>query len=227
MTDNTESHTGHRKRLREKFISAGLDSFLDHEVLELLLTYVIARKDTKHIAWALLKKFGSLSAVLDASPEQLVQVPEIGPQAAHFLTLIRSIFKRYSLGEVKKKVSISSPQQVIEYCKASLAGKQEECLELIFLSVRQTIIRSQIISTGEIDRVVVSPRKIVESALLAKASSVILVHNHPSGDATPSSADINFTHETMRAAKLFNISIYDHIIVGKNTIYSFRANGYL
>ena len=227
MTDTTALHNGHRKRLREKFACAGIDPFLDHEVLELLLTYVIARKDTKHIAWELLKKFGSLPAVLDASPEQLMQVSEIGPQAAYFLTFIRSVFKRYSMGKVKKKVGLSSPQEIIDYCKASLSGKQEEYLELIFLSVKQTVIRSQIFSNGEIDRIVISPRKIVECALLAKASSVILVHNHPSGDATPSGYDIKFTHETMRAAQLFNISIRDHIIVGKSKIYSFRANGYM
>jgi len=226
MNDNrVTQHVGHRKRIREKFISAGLDSFLDHEVLELLLTYCIARKDTKHIAWALLKKFGSLSAVLDASPEQLITVEEVGKGTACFLKLIRDTFKRYSLGTVQKSVTIRSPQQIIDYCKAALAGKQEESLELIFLSVRHTIIGTQQISSGLIDRIAVSPRKIVESALTAKATAVILVHNHPSGDCTPSEEDILFTKNTICAAQLFNIIVFDHIIIGKNKQYSFRLNG--
>lgn len=223
--EQVTQHAGHRKRIREKFISAGLDSFLDHEVLELLLTYCIARKDTKTLAWALLKKFGSLSAVLDASPEQLMTVDGIGKETAYFLKLIRNTFKRYSLGTVKKTVTIRSPQQIIDYCKAALAGKQEESLELIFLSIRNTVIGTQQISSGLIDRIAISPRKIVESALTAKAAAIILVHNHPSGDCTPSDEDIIFTKNTVRAAQLFGISICDHIIIGKNKHYSFRMNG--
>ena len=200
------SHEGHRKRLREKFITSGLDPFLDHEVLELLLTYIIPRKDTKPLAWALLKKFRSLSAVLDASPQQLAEVPGIGENSVYFLKLVRALFKRYSFGTVHKNIEVRSPQQILDYCKASLAGKQEECVEIIFLSVRNTIIGTQTLSSGLIDRVVVSPRKIVESALTAKASAIILVHNHPSGDATPSEQDLEFTQQTIAAARLFSSS---------------------
>lgn len=224
-TRTTSTHEGHRKRLRQKFASAGLEPFLDHEVLELLLTYAIARKDTKPLSWALLKKFGSLSAVLDAPKAQLLQVPGVGEQTACFLQLVRAIFKRYSLGHVKKEVVIRSPQQVLEYCKASLAGKKEESLELIFLSVKSTVIGTQIISSGMIDRVAVTPRKIIEGALLAKAKGIILVHNHPSGDATPSQEDIQLTRETIAAAQLFDISVRDHIIVGARDYYSLRLNG--
>lgn len=219
------THQGHRQRLRQKFTTAGLEPFLDHEVLELLLTYAIARKDTKPLAWALLKKFGSLSAVLDAPKAQLLQVPGVGEQTACFLQLVRAVFKRYSLGHVSKEVAIHSPQQVIEYCKASLAGKKEECLELIFLSVKSTIIGTQVLSSGMIDRVAVTPRKIIESALLAKAKGIILVHNHPSGDATPSKEDIAFTKETIAAAQLFDISVRDHLIIGARNYYSLRLNG--
>lgn len=219
------SYIGHRKRIREKFASAGLDSFLDHETLELLLTYALARKDTKPIAWSLLKKFGSLSAVLDADLAQLLTVRGIGPNTAQFLKLIRAVFKKYSLEEVKERITIRTPQQVLEYCKASLAGKKEECLEVIYLSVRNTVMSTQIIASGLIDRVAVSPRKIIECALLAKASALILVHNHPSGDATPSQEDIILTQDVIRAASLFGISVHDHIIVGKGAHYSLKANG--
>ena len=214
------SYLGHRERIREKFASGGLDHFLDHETLELLLTYCIARKDTKPLAWALLQRFGSLSAVLDASVEELCSVRGIGRQSALYLKLIRNVFKKYSLDEVKEKVTIRTPEQVINYCKASLAGKSEECLELIYLSIRNTVIKSEIVASGDLDRVSVSPRKVVECALAAKAAAVILVHNHPSGDPTPSMEDILLTKEIVRSAALLGIAVHDHIIVGKSTHYS-------
>jgi len=222
------SFLGHRERLRQKLKERGLKAFLPHEVLELLLTYAIPRKDTKPIAWALLKKFGSLNGVLDAEPETLCEVEGMGPGAVLFLQLVRGIVKDYSLGHLKKSCVIKSPQQVIDYCKASLANKPEECLELIYLSVRNTVIGTEIVATGLIDRVSVSARKIVECALQAKACAVILVHNHPSGDATPSREDIQLTQETIRAATLFNIRIHDHIIIGKGgTHYSLRTHDHL
>ena len=128
---NKPSYFGHRERIREKFAAAGLDSFLDHEILELLLTYAVPRRDTKPLAWALLKKFGTLATVFDADENQLTQVDGIGTGAARFLRLIRAVFKKYSLDEVKETVSIRTPQQVLEYCKASLAGKKEEYLAII------------------------------------------------------------------------------------------------
>ena len=219
------SYVGHRQRIREKFASNGLDSFLDHEVLELLLTYVSPRKDTKPIAWALLKRFVSLAAVLDAEPEQLAEVEGIGENTSLFIKLVRSVFKKYTFDEVKERITIRTPQQVLEYCQASLAGKKEECLEVIYLSVRNTVMGTQILASGLIDRVAISPRKIVESALAAKASAIILVHNHPSGDATPSHEDILLTQDVIQAARLFDISVHDHIIIGGNSHYSLKANG--
>ena len=222
------SYMGHRQRLREKFAAGGLGNFLDHETLELLLTYCIARRDTKPLAWALIKRFGNLSAVLDAPVEELCAVPGIGEHSAQFLKLIRSVFKKYSLEEVKEKQIIRTPQEVVAYCNASLAGQTDECVELIYLSVRNTVIGTQIVATGLIDRVAVSARKIVECALQAKACAIILVHNHPSGDVTPSKEDIQLTQEVIRAAALFNIRIHDHIIIGKGgTHYSLRTHDYI
>ncbi len=219
------SYLGHRQRIREKFAAGGLDHFLDHETLELLLTYCIARRDTKPTAWALVRRFGSLSAVLDAPVEELCRIDGIGVQSAQFLKLIRAVFKKYSLEEVKQKITVRTPEQVLEYCKASLAGNADECLELIFLSVRNTIIGTEIVSQGSLDRVSVSPRKIVERALAAKAAALILVHNHPSGDPTPSMEDVVLTKEVARAAALLGITVHDHIIIGKGAHYSLKANG--
>lgn len=222
------SFIGHRERLRKKFREHGLETFLPHEVLELLLTYAIPRKDTKPIAWALLKKFGSLAAVLDADEKQLCEVDGIGPQAAQFLRLVRRVLKNYSLDRVKKPRVLGSPQQVSQYCKASLSDKKEECVEVIFLSIRNTVIGTRIIATGTLDTVLISPRQIIEYALKANAARIILVHNHPSGDATPSKEDITLTRAVIQAATVFDILVEDHIIVGKGgACYSLHANDHI
>ena len=227
MTQHVQPpHIGHRKRIKQRFYTVGPDAFLDHELLELLLTYAIARKDTKPIAWALLKRFGSLNSVLDADETSLLDVEGVGPYTARLIKLTRGLLKRYMLTQVKKNIQIRSPQQVLNYCKASLADKKEEFLEVIFLSVRRTVINTRIRATGEIDQVVASPRKVVEWALKEKASSIILVHNHPSGDASPSTEDVQMTLTIMQAAQIFGISVLDHIIIAKGTSCSLRASGY-
>ena len=225
MPTDKPSYLGHRERIRAKFAANGLEPLADHEVLELLLTYAIARRDTKPLAWALIKQFGSLGEVLDADPSALAGIKGVGKGTASFLKLVRALFTRYSLEELRQTATIRSPEQVVQYCKASLAARSEECLELIYLSVRNTVIRTETVAVGLIDRVSISPRKIVERALVAKASAVILVHNHPSGDATPSLEDILLTQEVVGAARLLGINIYDHIIVGKQAHYSLKANG--
>lgn len=227
QTTDKPSHIGHRKRIRQRLTATGTEAFLDHELLEVLLTYAIARKDTKPTAWALLKHFGSLNGVLDADQTALTDVAGIGPHTAQLFTLLRELFKRYLLAQVKRNVQIRTPQQVLDYCKASLAGKKEEFLEVIFLSTRNTIISIQVIARGEIDKVSASPRKIVEWALKEKASALILVHNHPSGDATPSAEDIDLTLKVIQAARVFDISVHDHIIISKGMHYSLKAAGYI
>ena len=224
-TPEKPAYMGHRQRIREKFIVGGLENFLDHEILELLLTYCIARRDTKPLAWALIKRFGNLSAVLDAPVDELCSVPGMGPQSAQFLKLIRSVFKKYSLEEVQEKQTIRTPEEVVAYCNASLAGQSDECVELIYLSVRNTVIGTEIVSSGTLDRVSISPRKIVERALAAKAAAIILVHNHPSGDPTPSMDDIALTKEITRAAAVLGIAVHDHLIIGKGRHYSLKAHG--
>ena len=225
MPTDKPSYLGHRERIRAKFAASGLAPLADHEVLELLLTYAIARRDTKPLAWALIKQFGSLGKVLDADPAALAAVKGVGKGTASFLKLVRALFTRYSLEELRQSAIIRSPEQVVKYCKASLAGRSEECLELIYLSVRNTVIRAETVALGLIDRVSISPRKIVECTLAAKASAVILVHNNPSGDVTPSLEDILLTQEVVEAARLLGISVYDHIIVGRQAYYSLKANG--
>ena len=220
------SFIGHRYRLRQKLAKQGLDGFLPHEILELLLTYAIARKDTKPLAWALLKKFGSLTAVLDADEKQLCEVEGIGPNTAQFLRLLHEVVKSYSLTQVQEAPLLSSLQQVLAYCKASLSNRRVECLEVLCLSMRNTLINTQILATGSLGTVMIAPRQVIECALKSNAKSVILVHNHPSGDAHPSQEDIALTHTIIQAAYYFDIKIADHIIIGKGGSYfSFRAEG--
>ncbi len=221
------SHSGHRARLRKRFENAGLESFLEHEVLELLLTYSITRKDTKPIAWALLKKFGSLSGVLDATQAELAEVPGIGEQSAVFIRFIRSIMRYYFLEEVKKRKEITTPENVVDFCRASLQGEPNEIFEVIYLTTRNTVIGVERIAIGTIDRASISPRKIIEQALKRRAAALIFVHNHPSGEPSPSAEDRELTESLSRIAAPLGIAVLDHIVVGKGKFFSIRANSFI
>ncbi|ACC98912.1 DNA repair protein RadC [Elusimicrobium minutum Pei191] len=217
------SHTGHRERIKNKFAKNGLDGFMEHETLELLLTYSIPRKDTKPIAWELIKKFGSLSGVLDASPQELMEVKGVGKETALFLKVVRGVYKKYAFSKLKKADIIRTPEDVANYCRASLAEHKDEVFEVIYLTVRNTVIGTEVLSVGAIDRASISPRKVVEGALKAKAVGIVLVHNHPSGDPSPSMEDISFTKEVAQAARILGIMVHDHIIVVRGGYYSMRA----
>jgi len=227
-TDNfSANHKGHRQRLRDKFRASGLDAFMDHEVLEFLLTYAIPRRDTKPIAWEMIKKFGSLSAALDAKPHELAEVEGLGEEAALYVTFLRALLRRYFFDEIKQRETIKSPEDVVQYCRASLEGEKDEIFEVIYLTTRNSVIGTEQVSSGTIDRTSVSPRRVVENALKARAAALIFVHNHPSGNPYPSKEDICLTEELMRAANTLGLSVHDHLIVGKNSYYSFKANGLL
>jgi DNA repair protein RadC len=223
--EKSPSHVGHRKRLRTKFANGGLDVFYDHEVLELLLTYIIPRKDTKPIAWRLIKKFGSLSRVLDAKPDELTEIEGISKESTVFLSLLRALIRRYFLDEIKNKNVIKCPEDVINFCRASLEGEKDEIFKVIYLSSSNNVIDSERISIGTIDRTTIFPRKVVEGALKMRASGLIFVHNHPSGHSAPSKEDIHITNELIKAAQTLDISVHDHIIVGKSNYFSFKAHG--
>ena len=161
---------------------------------------------------------------MDATPDDLRNVPGIGPQTAALIPFVRALLKRYTLNEMTARPSGATPEAVINYCKASLSDKKEEFLQLLFLSTRHTIIGSRIISTGHRDKITVAPRDIVGDALAAKAAYIILVHNHPSGDAEPSSDDLTFTTNLAQTANFMGMHLEDHIIVGKGQIFSFREH---
>ena len=221
------SFLGHRERLRKKFIKNGLDSFLPHEVLEILLTYSIPRKDTKPIAWALLKKFGSLSDVLDAEENELLKIEGIGPSSVVLLKLMRGIMRSYSLEKIKERKEISSPESLVDYCRASLHGNQDEAFEVMFLTVRNTVIAVERICQGTLDRSRISPRKILERAFAYNAAGLIFIHNHPSGEPKPSEEDIHLTETLSRISTPVGIIVLDHIIVGRGKFFSMKSNAFV
>lgn len=217
------SFFGHRKRLRQKFFKSGFDSFLPHEILELLLTYAIPRKDTKKLAWSLLKKFGSLTDVLDAAEEDLQKIEGLGPSSVLLIKLIRDIIRAYAIEQVKRKAEINTPENLVDFCKASMHGSKEEAFDIIYLSIRNTVIAVERLCHGTLDKAVINPRKILEKAFEHKAAGLIFVHNHPSGDPKPSSEDTYLTETIINLAAPFNISILDHIIVGRGQFYSIKS----
>lgn len=223
-TSPKPSHLGHRARLRARVESAGLDSLLDHEFLELLLTYAITRKDTKSLAWNLLKQFGSLSAVLDADEAALCEVPGIGPRAAQLLVLVRDAFSRYAKDQLSQTIKVGALDDILDYCRYSLAGKHEEFVEVMFLSTGWTLLNTRRFFGGAISEINLEPRKIVEMALNIKATGLIIIHNHPSGDPRPSAADVAWTEQLEKAASVFDISVWEHLIVCRNAHFSFHGH---
>jgi DNA repair protein RadC len=226
MTHTPESHqTGHRLRIKEKFKQQGLKAFHDYEVIELILTYCIARKDVKPAAKNLLKRFSSIRGVFDAPLDDLQTVEDIGEHSALLIKLIRACCDYYLLSAISRRDVISSPQALISYLRSSMAPLRDEQFRVVYLNAKNELLYDEIIQEGTIDQTAVYPRKIVERALQAGAVSIILVHNHPSGDPSPSAHDTRLTSELVKATKLLSISVHDHIIVGRNGYYSFAENG--
>jgi DNA repair protein RadC len=207
---------GHRDRLRERFASGGAEALADYELLELLLFRCIPRADTKPIAKALLARFGSLAEVLGAPAHLLREVDGVGPSVALDLKLVASAARRMTHGEIKGRQILSSWNQVITYCRAAMAFETREQFRILFLDKKNALIADEVQQTGTVDHTPVYPREVVRRALELSATAVVLVHNHPSGDPTPSRADIEMTKTIIETAKPLGISVHDHIIIGKS-----------
>ncbi|MEQ1952510.1 RadC family protein [Mesorhizobium yinganensis] len=208
-------HAGHRDRLRQRFREAGSGALADYELLELLLFRSIPRADTKARAKALLKRFGSLAEVLGAPEHLLREVEDIGEGAALDLKVVAAAAQRMARGEIKGREILSSWTQVIDYCRAAMAFEDREQFRILFLDKKNALIADEVQQTGTVDHTPVYPREVVRRALELSATAVILVHNHPSGDPTPSRADIDMTKTIIASAKPLGISVHDHIIIGK------------
>jgi DNA repair protein RadC len=212
----TPHYHGHRERLRERFFSAGPDALSDYELLELALFAALPRRDTKPLAKALLKKFGSFAEVVHAPAARLREVDGIKDASINQIKLIAAAAHRIAKGEIKRSVALSSWNEVIDYCRTGMAFSDKEQFRLLFLDKRNQLISDEVQQTGTVDHTPVYPREVIKRALELSATALILVHNHPSGDPTPSQADIQMTKAIIDIATPLGISVHDHIIVGKN-----------
>jgi DNA repair protein RadC len=206
----------HRERLRERFFAAGADALTDYELLELALFAAIPRRDTKPLAKELLKKFGSFTEVIHAPVTRLREVKGVKDASISQLKLLAAASGRAAKREVKRKLALSSWNDVIDYCRSGMAFSDKEQFRLLFLDKKNQLISDEIQQTGTVDHTPVYPREVIKRALELSATALILVHNHPSGDPTPSQADIQMTKTIMDIASPLGISVHDHIIVGKN-----------
>jgi DNA repair protein RadC len=218
-------YLGHRERLRRRFREAGPDSLPDYELLELILFRAAPRRDTKPLAKALIARFGTFAEAMNAPEELLREVPGIGEAAITELRLVRAAALRLVRGEVLERPVLSSWAQVLDYCRASMGFASKEQFRILFLDKRNQIIADEVQQTGTVDHTPVYVREVVKRALELSATAIVLVHNHPSGDPTPSRADIEMTKQIVAAAKPLGVLVHDHIIVGKQGHASFRGLG--
>jgi DNA repair protein RadC len=207
---------GHRDRLRLRFRESGDTALADYEILELLLFRLIPRRDTKPVAKALLSRFGTLSGVFGATPVLLQEVSGIGETVALDIKLIAAVAQRTLKSEIRDKTVLASWSSVIQYCHAAMAHEPREQFRILFLDKRNTLIADEVQGRGTVDHTPVYPREVVRRALELSATAIILVHNHPSGDPTPSRADIDMTKTIVETARPLGITVHDHIIIGKD-----------
>ncbi|NLC43899.1 MAG: DNA repair protein RadC [Clostridiales bacterium] len=218
-------HEGHRERLKGRFREEGLDSFNQHQVLELLLFYAIPRKDTNEIAHELIKRFGSLSGVLDAGYEHLTKEAGLTPNVATLLTLLPDLCRRYLNDKWGDKPQLNSTSKAGEYAKTLFYGRPYEVFYVICLDAQNQVNYAALAHEGTIDSAPIYPRIIVEAALRHKATSIILAHNHPGGSLQPSSADIDATKKIKAACEAISVSVVDHVIVAGEKYFSFADRG--
>lgn len=214
--DKDAHYHGHRERLRTRFREQGDTALADYEILELLLFRLIPRRDTKPVAKALLDRFGTLAGVFGAPAGLLQEVKGVGEAVALDLKLVSAVAHRSLKSDLRGRQVLSSWSSVIDYCHAAMAHEPREQFRILFLDKRNTLIADEIQGKGTVDHTPVYPREVVKRALELSATALILVHNHPSGDPTPSRADIDMTQLIISTAKPLGITVHDHIIIGKD-----------
>ena len=213
--EDTPHYHGHRDRLRARFMETSGDPLPDYELLELLLFRSVPRRDVKPIAKQLLKRFGTFAEVLAAPPNRLMEVDGVGESMITDLKVVEAAARRTAKGAVAKRPVLSSWSAVLDYCRTAMAFAEKEQFQLLFLDKRNALIADEVQQSGTVDHTPVYPREVMKRALELSASALILVHNHPSGDPTPSSADIKMTRDTVDIAKPLGIMVHDHINVGR------------
>jgi DNA repair protein RadC len=219
--------TGHRGRLRKRLIEGGSEALLDHELIEFLLTLAIPRRDTKPMAKALLAEFGGIGGLLTADAESIARVGIVGETGVAALKIVQAAALRLLRSEVRDAPILASWLALLDYLRADMAHKTTERVRVLHLNSRNMLVRDEIMAEGSIDQAAVSVREVIRRAMDLGSASIILVHNHPSGDPQPSRADIALTREIADAGKRLGIAVHDHVIIGAKGHSSMRALGLL
>jgi DNA repair protein RadC len=227
MQKDDSGPAGHRERLRERFAKGGADAMPDYELLELTLFAALPRRDTKPLAKALLARFGSFAEVIAAPRARLLEVKGVGDSVANHLKIVEAAAHRLAKTRVINRPALSSWTALLDYCTAAMARSQNEEFRVLFLDRKNVLIADEVQNRGTVDHTPVYPREIIKRALELSASAIILVHNHPSGDPTPSKADIAMTREVANAAKALGIAVHDHLVIGRGGHASFKSLGLL
>ena len=225
VSEQASPHLGHRDRLRDRARSAGLEHLPDYELLELFLFRTFRQGDVKPLAKALLARFGSLAGVASATVEELVTIPGIKDAAALDLKLLHEATLRIAREAVRKRTVISSWTALLGYVRVQLANEAREQFRVLFLDKKNQLIADEVMTRGTVDHAAVYPREVMRRALELSASAVILVHNHPSGDPTPSPADVDMTRQIVEAGRSLKVAVHDHLVVGREGVASFKALG--
>ncbi len=220
-------YSGHRERLRSRFLKGGAEAMPDYELLELTLFAAVPRRDTKPLAKILLARFGSFAEVIAAPRERLLEVDGVGESVAAHLKIVEAAAHRLAKTRIIGRPALSSWAALLDYCTAAMARGAKEEFRVLFLDRKNVLIADEVQSKGTIDHTPVYPREIIKRALELSATAIILVHNHPSGDPTPSKADIDMTRDIAKAALALGITVHDHLVIGRKGHASFKSLGLL
>ncbi len=226
-TTNDDGALGHRQRLRRRFLTGGANAVADYELLELVLFLAQGRGDVKPLAKDLIRRFGGFAEAISAPDADLLQVPGVGEAALASLKTVREAALRLMAEPLMKKPVLRTWDQLISYCRASMGFEKVEEFRVLYLDRKNLLVGEEMHQRGTVDHTPVYPREVVRKALEHGASALIMVHNHPSGDTTPSNADIEMTKEVAKAAATLDIILHDHVIVGRSGHTSFKATGLL
>lgn len=226
MSEKSELHSGHRKRMLEKFLTKGIDCFEEHEILEILLFSIFTRCNTNEISHRLIDKFGSLTNVLSASKNDLMTVSGVGENAAAYICFLGDFFNKYRTESAEKRKRLNSPEKLAEYAKTLFTNSAEETTYIVLLDRSLCLIGSEKISGGSPDFSGIAPKNIVKAALGKKSANIVLVHNHPDGAASFSSADISATRHLINLLREIDIELNDHIVISGESVCSMRSLGF-
>ncbi|CAM9606018.1 unnamed protein product [Phaeothamnion confervicola] len=222
--NETPHYAGHRDRLRNRFMEAGAAGLAEYELLELILFRAIPRRDVKPLAKQLIRHFGSLADVISAEPDRLREIV-VGESVVRELKIIQAAALHLSQSAVLNRPLLSSWTALLEYCHAAMAYEKNEMFRILFLDHKNVLIADETQQQGTVDHTPVYPREVMKRAMNLSASAIILVHNHPSGDPTPSRADIEMTKQIIEAGRPLKIAVHDHIVIGRGKTTSFRQLG--